>query len=141
MGVLAIGSFFRDLNCLTNMLVHHLNCLTNMLVHHLPKLNILNDATNNPISYGGCHTLLLCTRDAMSGGFLGFKCFRVLLNFLNSENSLLSRILFGLFPLMSCLLCEPTCHVLIPAGMLQCSLISRVRKFIVPATVKQPETL
>lgn len=122
--------FFRDLNFLTNM-----------LVDHLPKLNILNDAINTPVSYCGCHVLLLYTRDAMSGSFLGFKYFRGLLNFLNSENSLLSRILFGLFPLMLCLLCEPLCPVLIPAGMLQCSLISRVRKFIVPATVKQAETL
>jgi hypothetical protein len=73
--------------------------------------------------------------------FSWFECFRGLLNVINSENSLLSRILLGLFPLMLCLLCEPICPVLIPAGMLQCSLISRVRKFIVSATVKQAETL
>lgn len=77
----------------------------------------------------------------MSGSFLGFKCFSSVLNFINSENSLLSRILFGLFPLMSFTLCKPICPVLIPAGMLQFSLISCVRKVIVPATVKQAEIL
>jgi hypothetical protein len=100
-----------------------------------------NEAINNHIRYGGCPLLPLYTRDAMRGNFLGFKCFSGVLNFLNSENSLLSRILFGLFPLMLCLLCEPICPVLIPAGILQRSLISCVRKYIVSVTIKQGGTV
>ena len=110
--ILAIGSFFRDLNCLTSV-----------LVQHSPKWNTRNAAIKNYTSYDGCHLLLLCTRDALSRSFLGFKCFSGVLNFLNSENSLLSRILFGLFPQLSCLHCEPICPIFIPAGMLHRSLI------------------
>jgi hypothetical protein len=71
---LSIGHFFRDLNCLTNM-----------LVHQFPKRNIVNGAINDHISYGGCPLLLLYTNDAMSGSFLGFKCFSGVLNSLNSK--------------------------------------------------------